>query len=183
MLAGNAPFIPASYESIASTVLGSSAASYTFSSIPQTYYALEVRYTGRVTGAGTTNVSCQVRYNGVTSDYYDQYLGGGNASFVAGGSSSTRTFIQLDNAVVPGGATAGVFAMGIITIPQYSSTSWKKTAQSLTGADFANGTTSNVRVNGMFWNNTSAITSITLTPENNSWDTGCMFALYGIANT
>ena len=183
MLAGNAPFIPASYESIASTVLGSSAASFTFSSIPQTYYALEVRFTSRVTGAGGGNVSCRVTYNGVATDYFDQYLGGGNASFAAGGSSSTRSYMQLDNCVIGGAVTAGVFGMGIITIPQYNSTSWKKTAQAFTGGDFGDGVNSNVRINGMFWNDTSAITSITLTPENNSWDTGCMFALYGIANT
>ena len=53
-LAGNAAFVPGAYESIASTTVGSGGVStITFSSIPDTYKHLQIRYTARVTGSTT----------------------------------------------------------------------------------------------------------------------------------
>lgn len=63
----------ATYEPIANTTLGSNTASYTFSSIPNTYKDLVLRVRGEMVTAGYT-IICQLN-NDVSNSYYFMNVG------------------------------------------------------------------------------------------------------------
>lgn len=153
--------MPATYDCIATTTLGSSQTSVTFSSISGSYTDLVGIIAGDVSAAGFV-----MQFNGDTGSNY----------------SYTRMYANLNNQFSQTFAnsaqidlTVGTMAKGssLFHINNYSNTTTRKTALVRTNND---GTFIGAIV-GM-WRSTSAITSILF--SGTTFPTGTVFSLYGI---
>lgn len=153
------------YESIATTTLGSDAATVTFSSISGTYTDLVL-----ITAAKYTTGSSHIRlqYNSDTGNNYSATAIYGDGA----GAFSSRTSNTSSIAIARAGSEFGV---GITHIQNYSNTTTYKTC--LSRGDLANSLT--IAYVGLY-RSTSAITTITLTSDVGSFTTGSTFSLYGI---
>jgi hypothetical protein len=189
MLAGNTvwnPWSPAgAYESIATATVGSSgAATITFSGIPSTYTHLQLRGIGR---SDATNQIQQMvtRFNGDSSAAYAAHYLVGDGSSASAGADTSITGINMER-LTYSTQTSGVFSAFVIDILDYANTNKYKTTRTLAGYDNNGGGTYPGRVilESGLWQNTSAISSITLSTANTggSWSFTqySQFALYGI---
>ena len=165
--------MPSTYEKIATTTLGSAAASYTFSSITGTYTDLVLISNVDVTSAGA---SINIRFNSDTgSNYsYTTLYGNGSAAASTRGSNLTASYIAAY--VAPNTALETVI---ITNIQNYSNATTNKTFISRSNRASASNSPGAEALVGL-WRSTSAITSITLAADSGNLDTGCTFTLYGI---
>jgi len=166
-----------SFESIA-TVTGTGAeTTLTIGSIPSTYKSLQIRYMARSTKA-TTDVSLFTTYNGdtTTSNYYSHglYADGGVNAYASNG-----YYTEL---YVPAASIAsGIYAVGIIDILDYASTSKNKTIRIFSGVNRNSSSVCDVELNSNLWMSTNAINSITFSfSTTGNFAAGSTFALYGI---
>ena len=169
------------YTLIASNTLSSSAASVTFSSIPNTYTDLLVKVSARSDFAGSIYRGFFIRYNGssATNYSYTQLYGDG-----ASGASQNNTGIgQLDvfRSITAATATSNTFGNLEIYIPNYNSSA-NKTAGAF-GAHETNGTTAYISANAFLRSVADAITSLDLLPSGGNFVSGSSFFLYGIKNS
>jgi len=170
--------VTGSYDSIATQTVGSGGtSSITFSSIPSTYKHLQIRAIGRYT-ASTKNL--YYNFNGDTTDtnYYIH-------SIYGDGSTASAAAVQLpiiaNDPFADSAYSANVFGAAVIDILDYANTNKYKTSRALGGAD-TNGS-GTVRFTSSLWQNTSAVTSITLRPQAGlgaNFAQYSSFALYGI---
>ena len=159
------------YELISTTVLGTTASSVTFSSIPSDYKHLQIRMVARANSAA---LNLFVRFNSSTTGYAWHYLEG-NGSAVNSGAGSTQSRMILG--VIA--QAANRFSPSIMDILDYANTSKNTTVRQLSGAD--NSSNVWVGLHSGFWNNTNAITDIELTAgTSDSFVSGSRFSLYGI---
>jgi len=157
------------YEPIASTTLGSSASSVTFSSIPQTYTDLVLITEGIGASGGSYDVDMNVRLNSDT---------GGNYSFTYfygnGSTTNANRGTNTSNGII-GGVNDSGRSMSICHFNNYSNTDTYKTFIARINrptlvAAFVN-----------LWRSTSAISTIYLYPDSSkSFAAGFTFTLYGI---
>jgi len=162
MAAGN------TYESIATQTLGSAAASVTFSSISGSY--TDLVFIGQIKGTAATFLNLQ--FNGDTASNYSRVVLAGNGTVAASELRSTRTAINTDYFQT---IQTNFNYITTINIMNYSNSTTYKTV--LCRPDnAANGTGATVGL----WRSTSAITSVTLLADGNSFDIGTTFSLYGI---
>jgi hypothetical protein len=174
-----------SYESIQTvTVTGSSTASITFSSIPQTYKHLQIRGILRGVGAGFGSGTFGVvgRLNNDSGSNYSNHVLFGNGSSASAGAATSQTSEAIVN--FPGTSeTANSFGAFVLDILDYSNTSKFKTSRTLGGYD-GNNTNGIVTFRSDLWQNTAAVTQIDLTAgisgPNQFWAANSSFALYGI---
>ena len=170
-----------SFESIASATGTGSSGTITFSSIPQTYTHLQIRGIARDVGSLSAASDVAVNYNGITtSTYFNHRLIGNGTSASAGGNASNG---GIGGAIISAGnsMTANAYAVFILDILDYTSTTKTKTLRSFTGIDTNSGSTSNfVRLSSGSSTATTAITSISFTNATNNFNTTTSFALYGI---
>jgi hypothetical protein len=168
--------LPGSYESIATTTVGSGgAADVTFSSIPATYTHLQIRGISRNASATDT---ISIRFNSDTGSNYTWHQLRGNGSVTAGTSSSPSvTFMEIPYTSYSG-TTANVFAGAVIDVLDYANTNKYKTVRGLGGAD-QNGSGSIFFTSGL-WQSSSAITTIRLFPSSGNLAEYTQYALYGI---
>ena len=165
------------YTLISSQVLGSSAASVTFSSIPQTYKDLVLRVSVRDDYAAENEV-LDIKFNGTTTGYsYTYNVAGGGTSASRRGSSATLWRNSYTNG---GSATANAFSSSEMYIPSYTA-SQNKPMSSINFVE-SNDTNASMGVMAALWQNTAAITSIAIYAVNGSYNfvTGSSFYLYGI---
>lgn len=172
LLAGNAAFIPTSYDSISTVTVGAGGTStITFSSIPSTYQHLQIRaFAGNNTNVGN---STTIYFNSDTtnSNYNCHRLDGTGATISSGVETSPYAFWYPGSATYPSST--------IIDILDYTNTNKNKTVRVLAGYD-ANGS-GNVNMMSVLWRNTSAINTITIPSYSTSkWAQYSHFALYGI---
>jgi hypothetical protein len=174
-LASSTQKIFSSYESIASTTVGSGgAANVTFSSIPSTYKHLQIRYSARNEAASDTFL-LNFNNDSTNSNYAKHQLRGSGSA----GSSVGQIDIVPELPTVPYlGITANVYNSTIVDILDYTNTNKHKTLRSLGGYN-ANGSGWIWMTSGL-WKNTSAITSIKLYAESGDIAEYSSFALYGI---
>ena len=166
---GAPPVSPTSYESIA-TVNASSSSSVTFSSIVGTFSHLQVR----ISTLTSTGTSIQLQSNLGTGTNSHQLLGNGSAASARNSGVGTYgLYIPSDTGIATGGSAPCV---AVIDLLDYANTNKNKTVRSLYGAE--DNSSGVVMFNSAFWNSTSAITSLTFTP--NSGTVTGSFALYGI---
>ena len=171
LLAGNAAYIPNSYESIATVTVGSAVSSITFSSIPSTYTHLQIRFIAKVaTGSG----NYFLQFNSDTASNYNSHLLYGSGSSALALADSSWAGINL----VSGSSTQ--FSGGVVDILDYTNTNKNKTVRTLGGFD-ANGS-GFVNFYCGLWRNTAAVTSITIRELINGSNLTqySSFALYGI---
>jgi hypothetical protein len=177
MLVGNSAYNPYDFESIATITGNGSASTFTFSSIPSGYTHLQIRLIARGVRAFTTE-QFAIRFNGDTGNNYAYHkLVGDGVSLIA--SATTSTNIIYPFAFPAATATANCFTAGIIDIYDFASTNKTKTIRALGGYDIGSGSPSEDNVSSGFWNNTAAITSVTVR-SNGAFTTTSQFALYGI---
>ena len=158
----------ATYEPIATTTLGSTNATITFSSIPATYTDLVL--------IGNPKVSASLDYkwyvNGDnTSGLYSQTRLLGNGSSASSSRTTGANYLYLD-ANAPASGSMQTF---IMNFQSYANTTTYKTVlvrYSEAGTEVA------ARVN--LWRNTNAINSITISTDSSTFAVGSMFTLYGI---
>ena len=167
---------------IATTTVGAGGSStITFSSIPQNYEHLQIRWLSRDSAAdtGVQNVVASFNSDTTYTNYRTHYLTGD-------GSSATAGDLQLSGLYVSAGlnvsnnATANIFGVSIMDILDYQNTNKYKTVRTLTGIDL-NGTGGQVRLASSLWMNSAAISSITLNVRSSgNFTQYSSFALYGI---
>lgn len=162
--------IPNTYESIATSTVGSGGtSSITFSSIPGTYKHLQFRGIILV----NSDIDITAQFNSDTgSNYTEHYLyGNGSTTVASGGNNLTKiaTFYAYDST----GTTN--FAPGIFDILDYADTNKYKTVRGITGPADKN----LVVFRSSLWRSTSAITSVTFTTTGTIKQYS-QIALYGI---
>ena len=167
--------MPITYEPIATTTLGTAAASVTFSTISGAYTDLVLIGNGyNSTGDGS---SPRLDFNSDTGNNYSITQLGGNGSSASSTRLSNRANIPV--AWLTGWDTTstepGLF---ICHIMNYSNTTTYKTALSR-GNQPAGSFPGTEAIVGL-WRSTSAITSIAVTIAGNNIASGSTFTLYGI---
>lgn len=170
------------YVAIASTSVPSGGASnIEFTSIPDTYTDLVIRWSLRSTEAGNfTDQGFRVTFNNSTSGYSNHLLFG---NLTTPGSASNSNTADLrwvyGNAA---NSTADTFSVGEMYITNYTASRAKSiSSDSVTENNNDNNT---VRAfTAGYWDNTSAITSIKLATATGSWVQHSSATLYGIKNT
>ena len=171
-LDGNSAYNPSSFESIATVTGNGSATTLTFSSIPSTYVALQIRAIAN--DANGFNIALQ--FNGDTGSNYAYHRLLGNGATVSAAGFATQTSANYLGACA---STANIFAAYITDIHDYASTTKAKTIRTFHGAD-ANGS-GPVSLSSGLWTSTAAITSISIINVGpNAFVSGSQFALYGI---
>lgn len=158
--------MPATYEPIATTTLGSSATSFTFSTIPGTYTDL-VLVCNSLYVTGTGNASIQ--FNGDTGTNYSRTTLIGNGTTASSGRSTSSSLI------VGWHMAASQPTLGIVHIFNYAGSTNKSVL--IDGSSDTNGSGEVRRIVGL-WRNTAAITSITVSAS--TFNTGTTATLYGI---
>jgi hypothetical protein len=166
--------------------LGSSAASVTFSNIPQNYTDLKIVVSGRSDRNVFSFTALKVQFNGTTSGYTHRMLigDGSNATSVNNtndGEGSTGIIVY---ALSQATNTASTFGNCEIYIPNYAGSNNKSV--SADGAMETNATNAGMAFTAGLWSNSAAITSITLTPQISgstfNFVANSTFTLYGISN-
>lgn len=159
----------------ATQILGASAASITFSSLPAVDTLMGVFLLRTDTGSGGSYTT--MRFNGDSGNNYTwQALFGDGATVTsanAGGSVNGMHF-----SVAPGsGDTANYFAQGSFTVTGASGSTFKSMSSTFFGPIAP--TNTNAGTIGGLWASTAAITSITLVPNSGNFVAGSAVALYG----
>jgi hypothetical protein len=163
------------YEPINSVVLGTSATSISFTSIPQNYSDLVIISNARISGVSGEGVNIQ--FNSDSSALYSQTRLYSNQS--ANVSDRGTGLVQTDVAYLVGNdASANLFSPFTIDIVNYKSTTNFKSFFSRWYNPQAN---QHMGVNAGLYRSTTAITSLNLFPSNGkSFVSGTSVYLYGI---
>ncbi len=181
-------FSAATFDSIATTTLSSSASTVTFSSIPATYKHLQVRVLAQ-TDRGTYPLDeMKVTFNSDSGSNYSWHNmqtdpRQANSSDVTAAAGATQTSIQ--QLALSSSVASNVFAAGVLDVLDYASANKNKTVRYFGGAS-ANGYTSSYTTSlgffsGLWMNSGTAISSMTFSVTHGSMFTQhSSFALYGI---
>jgi hypothetical protein len=162
--------MPTTYEPIATTTLGSAAASVSFSSIPATYTDLRLVVTGGTSVSGTY---AWLRFNSDSAANYSNTRIDGDGAGAASGGNAGSTFMRVATAL---DTNPNLIIANILS---YAG-STNKTALIETSAD-QNGSGRVTRVVGM-WRNTAAITTVLCSVNSGNFNAGTTATLYGIKN-
>jgi hypothetical protein len=167
--------MPSTYEPIATTTLGSNAATVTFSSITGSYTDLVL-----VINAGTSdgNEGAQFRLNSDSGSNYSVTHLSGTGSVASSGRGANLTTGRLTQAASLG-ATNSLTSNIIIQFMNYSNTATNKTV--ISRSNVTTGTYPGVEAMVNLYRSTSAITAIELRMSGSGqYITGSTFTLYGI---
>jgi hypothetical protein len=169
------PALVSDYELIATAFGTGSSGVISFSSIPSDYKHLQVRYTAKNTSTAT---QINITMNGITSGVYIRHSLFGNGSSVTSNASSTsQTSIQLVESMNNSSTDSTIYNAGVIDILDYGSTSKNTTLRALYGMA---GTLNRIYLSSGLYNQTTAVSSLTLTASANNFASLSRFSLYGI---
>ena len=180
LLAGNSTILPGSYESIATVTVGAGgSASVEFTSIPQTYSHLQIRFIARTNrSVSADNVHLTFNGDNESTTNYGYHLLNGDGASASAGAGSNFGYI-LSGTAAGASLAANIFGFSVVDILDYANTNKNRVVRSLAGYD-ANGS-GIVRLNSGLYRSTTAVTSIKLWAENTFLHTQySQFALYGI---
>jgi hypothetical protein len=173
---GAAPAGGVAFEQIATTILSSNTSSISFSitGLGSTYKHLQLRYVER---DSTNDIYGQivVRFNGDTGSNYSGHTLRGNGSSVTSSGAANGTIITTGTGNT---APSGAFTGGIIDILDAFSTAKLKTVRILTGRVTPGD--NEILFQSAAWQNTAALTSISVAGNGTNMLTGSRFSLYGI---
>ena len=162
--------MPATYEPIATTTLGSAQSSVVFSSLGA---YTDIRIILQAKGTNTGNTDLGLRFNSDTGSNYSRlgiYGDGTDAgSFVVANETSAKI------GILPG-TTNGNWTIMRAELQNYSNATTYKTLIARSDLAVTVGTTASASL----WRNTNAITSITFIPISGNIATDSIFTLYGI---
>ena len=159
--------MPTTYEPIATTTLGSAAASYTFSSIPATYTDLVVV---SFLQSASTNDSAVMQFNGAAGTAYSWTQLTGNGTAASSQRSSNTSSARFGNDI-----PSTNYATVITQIQNYSNSTTNKTLISR-----SNNAAAAVYSHVAMWRSTAAINEIKIITQAGNIQTGSTFTLYGI---
>lgn len=152
------------YTLIQEEVLGSSQATITFSSIPQTYKDLVVE---TICSDSNNNTFGLMRLNGDTGTTYSRTLmnGSGTAAASVLNSNINQWYFNYQTST----------GFSVFQIMSYRNTSINKTG-------LMRGTRpgTDTEVSSHLWRNTAAITSLSLLPASGTFNSGSIFRLWGV---
>jgi hypothetical protein len=170
--------MPVTYQLISSNVLGSAAASVTFSSIPATYTDLVVR--GSVRNDNASNADgLWIRLNGLTTSIYSDttLYGNGSSALSFRASNATKT----EGAVQGTTTTSNTFTTFEFYLPSYLSSS-NKPASGIFQTE-NNATEARTYAIAHLIRTTNAITQIEFSLATGNFVSGSSFYLYGISKS
>jgi hypothetical protein len=156
------------YEPIATYTAPSAQSSYTFSSIPQTYTDLVLVFSGTSVGSFA---DFGLQLNGDTSSNYSDTIVYGYSGTAGSGRHSNGSFFR-------GWYISSTQTVNIINIMNYSNTTTYKTV--LGRGNTIGGSELDATVG--LYRSTSAITSVSITPQGTDIAAGSTLTLYGIAS-
>jgi hypothetical protein len=164
--------MPITYDNIATTTLGSAAATITFSSIPATYTDLRLV----LVGIDSAGAGVRMTYNNDTATNYSntQLYGAFNTAY--SGRSTSIAYCDL--------SVFGLFStpkLIEVDIFSYAGSTNKTCLVGFSGDTNAASTDGVARVVNL-WRSTSAINRIDLSLSGGSYDAGTTATLYGIKN-
>jgi hypothetical protein len=165
----------ATYEPIATTTLGSAAASVSFTSISGSYTDLVL--IGNGYNATGTGLPCRMRFNSDTGSNYSltNLTGNGSSASSGRGSNQAQAWVGYSVGWDNNSSEPTFF---IANIMNYSNSTTYKTALVRNNQPTGDFPGTEVIVN--LWRNTSAITSIEVYINSGTFATGSTFTLYGI---
>lgn len=162
--------MPATYEKIATTTLGSANSTITFSSIPATYTDLRISFTAGITASSDG----YWRLNGDSGTNYSSTRIAGDGTTAVSGRRSNLSQVYIDDAGIIDSNQPIFYSLDIFS---YAGSTYK-TALATQNQDL-NGT-GNICYTVGLWRSTAAITSISLIASTSTWKTGTTATLYGI---
>jgi hypothetical protein len=166
--------MPNTFELISAQALGSAAASVTFSSIPSTFTDLQILMSARTDAASAVGY-VTVAFNGSTSNFSIRGLGGNGTS-----PASWTTPSNFVGEVVGNSSTAVTFSNLSMYIPNYAGSTNKSFSADSVGEQ--NATLAQSAFTAGLWSITTAISSITFTPNAGNFLGLSTFYLYGVKN-
>lgn len=176
VMAGNSLILPGDYESIATVTVGVGGINtVSFTSIPQTFQHLQLRFFGKI---GQTTGALTWWFNGdSTGTSYSVHLMRGDGSTTAAYSYVSQPY--LTDTISPTTIwNNGNYTVGIIDMLDYTNTNKYKTTRQIAGID--NNGTGCVEIHSGLWMNTAAINNITLYSGYGNLAQYSHFALYGV---
>jgi hypothetical protein len=165
--------LPVTYENIATTTLGSAAASITFSSIPATYTDLRLVLVGT---SSTTNTQ-YVTFNNDTATNYSHTQVYGNGTAASSFANTNIAYIKWASDVV--GASSTIPLMATLDVFSYAG-STNKTALLTNNQDLNGSGVVDYKVG--LWRSTAAINRIDIGRTGGNFNAGTTATLYGIKN-
>jgi hypothetical protein len=167
-----------SYESIATTTIGSGGATeVTFSSIPSTYTHLQIRFIAK-TNINDTRYALWYRFNGDTGANYGFHAVYGDGTGVTAVGYASQGVAEASTDAGNASGNTNVFGAGVVDFLDYAETNKNMTIRSLSGVD--NNGSGRISFQSGLWMNTGAVTSITIGNYGNTLMQYSSFALYGI---
>lgn len=168
---------------IATTTVGAgTAASVTFSSIPQDYTHLQLRLFTQDTRATYGITETRISFNGDSSSVYRTHNLFGDGSSTTSNATAELGYIILSEGGY-GTTTGGTFGVGVADILDYANTNKFKTVRHIAGVDI-NGTIAGyggrAGLSSGLWRSTSAISSLTLVSQNANFAQYSKISLYGV---
>lgn len=165
------------YDLLETQVLSSSAASVTFTGLGSytDYKHLQIRATLK-TNSGSANAIPFLRFNGSSTGYADHAIyGTGSAVSTDNDTSASQIYWSR---LVGSASDANEFSPLICDILDFSSSVKNTTTRTMAGATSG---TKRIWFSSGLWNNTSAVTSLTITESGGaSYVAGCRLSLYGV---
>ena len=166
--------MPVTYNLIASNVLGSSAASVTFSAIPATYTDLILRLSVRSDRAFNID-TLTFTLNTSTANLSNRYVWGTGSAAASGSNTTNSTWVRINASTT----TSNTFSNVEFYIPNYTVSQNKPFSGASAMED--NATTAYVEATAGLWSNTAALTSIQIgLTDGPNFVAGSSFYLYGI---
>jgi len=163
------------FELISSYTATGSVASISFASIPATFTDLCIKVSVR----GSNNIgtaSLRLRYNSATTNFTNRRIDGSGSS-VDSSSGSDGAIAILQG----GDATANTFGNYDIYIPNYAGSNYKSASSDTVNEN--NAATEYATLYAHLWSQTTAISSIELTPSAGTLSIYSSAYLYGIKNS
>jgi hypothetical protein len=174
--------MPNTYTIISSTVLATTAASITFSSIPATYTDLVIRYSARCDRAGVNsqNFYMQINNTSFISDYSFTKITGVSTTAASSRNSNDGAFYPDEvNAAV---STANTFNNGEVYIPNYALTR-NKSISTFSVLENDSAGSNYLVASANLYSLTTAVSSIIFSLPTGNFISGTSFYLYGIKNS
>jgi hypothetical protein len=172
--------LPTSYESIATSIVGSGGTTgVTFSSIPATYTHLQIRFMVKDTDTSTNAqipVNIRINSDSTTSNYALHRFYGDGSTIVASGFTNTYPFVRAWASSVSN--VTNTFGVGIVDILDYANTNKYKTVRSIGGTE--TNSSGAVGISSGLWMSTSAINTLYIYSDNGNLAQYSHIALYGI---
>jgi hypothetical protein len=173
------------YVLIKGETLATTAAAYTFSSIPSTYTDLLIKWSLRSDSSSANyNSNLQMQINGLATNIYSYtYLrGNGSSANSSAQAAAANTYLPITAGTNNDTATANTFANGEVYLPNYTVSANKPF--SIFDVTETNATIYPVIISqASLINSTAAITSITINAAGWNFVSGSSFYLYGIKSS